>query len=80
LLHLDARRSPRRASAPTRPYTLIDGRFTYCSAKREWSLALQVTNLTNRLYYISKVNTGAAYLDGQIGMPREGELTLYKRF
>ena len=61
-------------------YTLIDGRLTYWSPKREWSLALQVTNLTNKLYYISKVNTGAGYLDGQIGMPREWALTIHKQF
>jgi iron complex outermembrane receptor protein len=61
-------------------YTLANGRLTYWSPKREWSLALQVTNATNKLYYITKTNTGAGYLDGQIGQPRMWAITLRKEF
>jgi iron complex outermembrane recepter protein len=61
-------------------YTLLNGRLTYWSPKREWSVALQVTNATNKLYYITKTNTGAGYLDGQIGVPREWAVTLRKEF
>jgi iron complex outermembrane receptor protein len=61
-------------------YTLVNGRLTYWSPKREWSVALQVTNLTDKLYYITKTNTGAGYLNGQIGMPREWAITLHKQF
>lgn len=61
-------------------YTLVDGRVTYWSAKRVWSLALQVTNLTDKLYYITKTATGVGYIDGQIGQPREWALTLHKQF
>ena len=68
-------------SADVSPLVLFGD--SLCSAwptKRERSLALQVTNLTNKLYYISKVNTGAGYLDGPIGMPREWALTLHEQF
>jgi iron complex outermembrane receptor protein len=68
------------ADVTTYGYTLVNGRLTYWSPKREWSFALQVTNLTNKLYYITKSNSGAGYLDGQIGMPREWALTLRKQF
>jgi iron complex outermembrane receptor protein len=61
-------------------YTLLNGRLTYWSPKREWSLALEVTNMTNKLYYITKTYTGAGYVDGQIGMPREWALTVHKQF
>ncbi len=64
----------------TQGYTLLDGRITYWSPGKSWSLALQGTNLTNKLYYITKTDTGAGYLDGQIGMPREWALTLHKQF
>ena len=61
-------------------YTLLNGRLTYWSPKRVWSLALQVTNMTDKVYYITKTTTGVGYVDGQIGMPREWALTLHKQF
>jgi iron complex outermembrane receptor protein len=64
----------------TAAYTLVNGRVTYWSPGRGWSLALQGTNLTNKLYYITKTSTGIGYIDGQIGMPREWALTVHKQF
>ena len=64
----------------TQGYTLVNGRLTYWSPQRGWSLALQGTNLTNKLYYITKTSTGIGYIDGQIGMPREWALTIHKQF
>jgi iron complex outermembrane receptor protein len=64
----------------TAAYTLVNGRVTYWSPQRGWSLSLQGTNLTNKLYYITKTSTGIGYIDGQIGMPREWALTLHKQF
>jgi len=61
-------------------YTLLNGRVTYWSPQRVWSLALQVTNLTDKLYYMTKAATGVGYIDGQIGAPREWALTLHKQF
>ena len=39
-----------------------------------------MTNLTNRIYYITKTNTGIGYVDGQIGMPREWAITVRRQF
>ena len=61
-------------------YTLANARVTYWSPKRIWSLAFQVTNFTDKLYYLSKVNTGAGYIDGQIAAPREYAVTLHREF
>jgi iron complex outermembrane receptor protein len=61
-------------------YTLVNGRLTYWAPGHNWSAALQVTNLTNKLYYITKTYTGLSYVDGQIGMPREWAVTLHKEF
>jgi iron complex outermembrane recepter protein len=61
-------------------YTLLNGHLTYWSPNKGWSLALEVTNMTNKLYYITKTYTGAYYVDGQIGMPREWALTFRKQF
>ncbi len=61
-------------------YTLVNGRLTYWSPEKKWSVALQVTNLTDKLYYITKSFTGAGYLDGQIGMPREWAVSLRRQF
>jgi iron complex outermembrane recepter protein len=68
------------ADVQNNAYTLLNGRLTYWAPSKGWSLAMQVTNMTNRLYYITKTNTGAGYLDGQVGMPREWALTLHKQF
>jgi iron complex outermembrane recepter protein len=84
---LDASFTPRScgdvtcdADVENAPYTLINGRLTYWTPNRVWSVALEITNLTNKLYYITKTNTGAGYLDGQIGMPREWSITLHRQF
>ncbi len=61
-------------------YTLLNGRLTYWAPKRGWSLALQVTNMTNKVYYLTKSNTGAGYISGQIGEPRLWAMTLNKQF
>ncbi|MGH8221287.1 MAG: TonB-dependent receptor [Steroidobacteraceae bacterium] len=68
------------ADVQNSPYTLLNGRLTYWTADRLWSLAFQVTNLTNKLYFITKTNTGAGYIDGQIAPPREWAVTLQRQF
>jgi iron complex outermembrane recepter protein len=68
------------ADVQNNPYTLVNGRVTYWAPGKGWSLALQVTNLTDKLYYLSKTNTGAGYLDGQIGPPRMWAVTFRKLF
>lgn len=84
---LDASYTPRSCGdilcdpdVENQPYTLLNGRATYWSPEKKWSVALEVTNITNKLYYITKTNTGAGYLDGQIGMPREWAVSLRRQF
>jgi iron complex outermembrane receptor protein len=61
-------------------YTLVNGRLTYWSPQHVWSVSGEVTNLTNRVYYITKTSTGIGYIDGQIGMPREWAVTVRRQF
>ncbi len=43
---------------------------------------MSVTNLTDKLYYLTlfDTHTGAGYLNGQPAMPREWSLTVKKTF
>jgi iron complex outermembrane recepter protein len=61
-------------------YTLLNGHLTYWAPGKGWSTTFEVTNITNKLYYITKTYTGLYYVDGQIGMPREWALTFRKQF
>jgi iron complex outermembrane receptor protein len=61
-------------------YTVANGRLTYDSTDKTWQASLEVTNFTDKLYYLSRVNTGAGYLDGQIAAPREWAITLKRNF
>ncbi len=59
-------------------YTLLNGRLTYRTADRDWSVALEVTNITNKLYYLNKFAT--VYAVGQPGRPREWAVTVKRNF
>ena len=61
-------------------YNLFNARLTYRAPGDDWSVALEVTNFTNKLYYLSKFDAGAGFTDGQPGMPREWAVTLRKTF
>ena len=61
-------------------YTVANGRLTFDSNGKIWQASLEVTNFTDKLYYLSRVNTGAGYLDGQIAAPREWAITLKRTF
>jgi iron complex outermembrane receptor protein len=71
---------PCAAATDNQAYTLVNARATYWSPKHVWSLAFQITNLTDKLYYLSKVSTGAGYIDGQIAAPREYAVVLRRQF
>ncbi|RZA15165.1 MAG: TonB-dependent receptor, partial [Proteobacteria bacterium] len=59
-------------------YTLANARLTYRAPDNDWSIALEATNLFDKLYYINKfVST---YATGQPGRPREVAVTLRKNF
>ena len=59
-------------------YTVLNGRMTYRSADGLWSTSVEVTNLTDRLYYVNKF--ASSYVEGQPGMPREWIFTLRRNF
>jgi len=59
-------------------YTLANARLTYRNEDNDWSLALEVTNLFDKLYYLNKFVT--VYANGQPGRPREYAVTLRKNF
>ncbi len=63
-------------------YTLVNARLTWKSAKGDWQAALEVTNVTNKLYYntlFDLMNFDGSVL-GQPGMPREWAVSLKKSF
>jgi len=66
------------ANARNDSYTLLNGRLTFRTADKDWSLSVEVTNITNKLYYLNKFAT--VYAVGQPGRPREYALTLRRNF
>ncbi len=61
-------------------YTLLNFRLTYQPEATDWKLAVEVTNLTDKLYYLEKFDTGIGYTAGEIAPPREVLFTISKRF
>lgn len=63
-------------------YTLVNARLTWRNAEDTWETALEVTNLTDEYYFISRTDQFAAagHTDGQPGRPREWAITLKRKF
>jgi iron complex outermembrane receptor protein len=64
-------------------YALLNGRLTWNAPKDEWSVALGVTNLTNKEYYINKFTLlpfGLGTIEGQPARPREWAVTVRRSF
>ena len=63
-------------------YTVLNGRITYRAPVGGWSAWLEVTNLTNKLYYLTlfDLHGSAGYVNGQPAMPREWSFTIKKTF
>jgi iron complex outermembrane receptor protein len=59
-------------------YELVNARVTWRAPNRDWSVALEVTNLFDELFYINKLVT--AYASAQPGRPREYALTVRRNF
>jgi len=59
-------------------YTLLNGRLTYRSADGKWSTSFEMTNMTNKLYYLNKF--ASSYTEAQPGMPREWYVTVRRTF
>lgn len=64
-------------------YTLSNARLTWRNAEEDLSVALEVTNLFDKYYFISKFDltgAGAGGITGQPGRPREWAVTVKKNF
>jgi len=59
-------------------YELVNARLTYRSPERDWNVALEVTNLTDELYDLNKLNT--VYASSQPGAPRMWAISIRKSF
>ncbi len=62
--------------------TLMNAHLTWRSPKDDWEGMLAVTNLTDKFYYINKVNSVAPTFvaQGQPGAPREWLVTVRRNF
>jgi iron complex outermembrane receptor protein len=60
-------------------YTLTNARVTFDTTNRDWSIALEATNVTDEMYYINKF-LNVWYVTGQPGRPAEYAVTVRRRF
>jgi iron complex outermembrane receptor protein len=63
-------------------YTVSNAHLTWKDGDGKWQSQLNVSNLTNKLYYLSLFggNTGAGYLSGTPAMPREWSISVKRSF
>jgi iron complex outermembrane receptor protein len=63
-------------------YTLTNARVTWRSGGGDWESAVEVTNLTDKYYYLTRFDqfTLTGITDGQPGRPREWALTVKRKF
>jgi len=60
-------------------YRLVNARLTYRTADESWNIALEATNLTDKLYYINKFYAGT-YAAAMPGAPRAWGISVRRRF
>jgi iron complex outermembrane receptor protein len=63
-------------------YTLGNARLTWRDTEEKWEAALELTNVTDEYYFLSRTDqfTAAGHTDGQPGRPREYAFTVKRRF
>ena len=62
-------------------YGLLNGRLTWNSDSDKWQVSFQVTNITNKLYYVDIAPNNNSYTTAaNPGMPREWSLSLKRTF
>lgn len=63
-------------------YTLGNARLTWRDANNVWEAALEVTNITDEYYFLTRTDQYLAvgHSDGQPGRPREYAITFKRRF
>jgi iron complex outermembrane receptor protein len=63
-------------------YTVLNARVTWRNKDADWQAALNVTNVTDKLYYLTlfDTHTSAGYVNGQPAMPRQWSFTVKHNF
>ncbi|HVY80577.1 MAG TPA: TonB-dependent receptor, partial [Steroidobacteraceae bacterium] len=63
-------------------YTVLNARVTWRNSDASWQAALNVTNVTDKLYYLTlfDTHTSAGYVNGQPAMPREWSISVKHNF
>lgn len=64
-------------------YTIVNARLTWHNPDKDISVALEVTNLTDKYYFLTNFNLtglGAGFNKSQPGRPREWAVTVKKKF
>jgi iron complex outermembrane receptor protein len=62
-------------------YTIFNGRLAWDSSDRNWQVALAVTNMFDKFYYLNKFRGPAiGSVTGQPGAPREVSISLRRKF
>jgi iron complex outermembrane receptor protein len=63
-------------------YTVLNARLTWRNKEATWQAALNVTNVTDKLYYLTlfDTHTSAGYVNGQPAMPRQWSVTVKHNF
>ncbi|HTT01578.1 MAG TPA: TonB-dependent receptor [Steroidobacteraceae bacterium] len=63
-------------------YAIFNAALTWMPQSAKWQVMLNVTNLTNKLYYYSKIDTrnSFGYASGAVGQPLEWYATFQKSF
>jgi iron complex outermembrane receptor protein len=62
---------------------MVNARLTWQNLNKDLSVALEVTNLTDKYYYLTNFNlvgAGAGFNKSQPGRPREWAVTVKKSF
>ncbi|MEE8344776.1 MAG: hypothetical protein V3R35_05525, partial [Woeseiaceae bacterium] len=73
----------RRGTNLIEDYTLVNGRLTWRSADDTWETSLEVTNLTDELYYLShflEQFDSSGTVSGTPGTPRMWAVTIRRNF
>jgi iron complex outermembrane recepter protein len=63
-------------------YSVLNARLTWRNADATWQAALNVTNVTDKLYYLTlfDLHDSAGYVSGQPAMPREWSISVKHNF
>lgn len=61
-------------------YFIANGRLTYRTADDDWQISLEVQNIFEKYYFLTKLDSPSNYVSGQPGLPRTWAVTLKKSF